>query len=404
MQTRWGYRMAIRADDFDPTEPEDFDTAHRRYRELRQHCPVAYSSRWGGFWALFRYEDVARVASDYRTFTTTVQNVVPPVAFTGRRPPLHLDPPEHTAYRRVIDRALRPERVKAMEPLIRQAVGELLSSLREQRGGDVTGAVAQRLPGRVLGRFFQLPVDAAREVEETTRVYQRAVQAADDDQVRRSSLALYAIARALLHQRREFPLDPEGDVVTALLQARDQAGDALPENMVLGTVRQLLVTGMIAPSVFIGSLVVHLAREPELHSWLQRCPEEIPDAVEEFLRLYTPYRGFARTPRRPVELCGRQIREGEPVAIVFMSANRDDAVFPEPDRFVIRRRNIHEHLAFGRGPHHCPGAGLARAMLRIFLEEWTGTVGAFELAGPVQMTAWPEWGTTSVPVRFLGRS
>lgn len=393
-----------RPDDFDPAEPEEFDTAHRTYRELRVRCPVAYSSRWGGFWAAFRYADVVRVVRDYQTFTTTVQNVVPRVAFTGRRPPLHLDPPEHTPYRRAIEPAMSPARVKALEPTIRRAVGELLEPLIRCGTGDVAGEVAQRLPGRVLGHFFHLSEEAAREVEEITRVYHRAVQAADDDRVRVSSFALYEVARKLLEERERSPLDPQEDVVTSLLVAQDGHGRPLPRGGVLGAVRQLLVTGMIAPSVFIGSMIVHLARDPEVHDWLRKAPEEIPHAVEEFLRLYTPYRGFARTPRLPVELGGRQIYPHEPIAVVFMSANRDDAVFPEPDRFVLRRPNIGQHLAFGQGPHRCPGAGLARAMLRVVVEEWTAAVRECRLAGPVEMTRWPEWGTTAVPVQILCRS
>jgi cytochrome P450 len=387
------------ADDFDPWEPEDFDTAHRRYRELRRRCPVAYSSRWGGFWAAFRYQDVVRVVSDHRTFTTTVQNVVPRVAFTGRRPPLHLDPPEHTPYRVAIDRSMGPRRVEALEPTIRRCVGDLLRPLLAYGSGDVAGEVAQRLPGRVLAHFFHLPPDTAREVEETTRVYHRAVQAADDDRVRASSAVLYRIARDLVQVREREPLDPSEDVVSALLSARGSDGSPLPRDGVVGAVRQLLVTGMIAPSVFVGSMVVHLAREPELHEWLRSKPGETPAAVEELLRLYTPYRGFARTPRHPVVVGGRRIDRGEAIALVFVSANRDEAVFAEPDRFVLGRPNIKQHLAFGRGPHRCPGAGIARAMLRIFLEEWTDRVERVLVDGPVRMTGWPEWGTNEVRVR-----
>jgi len=392
--------MHPRTDDFDPTEPEDFDSAHKRYRELRARCPVAYSSRWGGFWAVFRYEDVVRVARDHRIYTTTVQNVVPPVAFTGRRPPLHLDPPEHTLYRRVIDRTMNAARVRAMEPEIRRAVRDLLLPLVRAGGGDVAGEFAQRLPGRILAKWFFLSEDCACAVEETTRIYHRAVQSAEDDRVRSSSLALYEIADKVLREREKLPLDPMEDVVTGLLVARDGEGRPLPRERILGTVRQLLVTGMIAPSVLIGTIIVHFAREPEVYEWLRQDPEEIPSAVEELLRLYTPYRGFARTPKRRVVLGGREIQEGEPIAVVFMSANRDEMVFPDPDRFIPRRPNIERHVAFGRGAHRCPGAGLARALLRVVVEECTEAVRRFRLCGQVKMTGWPEWGTTVVPVRI----
>ncbi|MGA2882997.1 MAG: cytochrome P450, partial [Bryobacteraceae bacterium] len=90
-------------EDFDPLAAEDFTSAHALYRELRGHCPVAHSNEWNGFWALLRYRDVVSALRQPDTFITSVQNVVPKVAFTGRRPPLHFDPPEHTPYRRALN-------------------------------------------------------------------------------------------------------------------------------------------------------------------------------------------------------------------------------------------------------------------------------------------------------------
>src|SRR5690606_28832171 len=132
--------------DFDPLEPETFTSAHALYREMRTRCPVARSETYdGGFWALFRYEDVKHVLENPAVFTTTVQNTVPKFAFTGRRPPLHLDPPEHTAYRRVINRVFTKGRMAALEPRVREFAAGLLQQLID--AGKVAGAVhyAQRL-------------------------------------------------------------------------------------------------------------------------------------------------------------------------------------------------------------------------------------------------------------------
>ena len=115
-------------------------------------------------------------------------------------------------------------------------------------------------------------------------------------------------------------------------------------------------------------------------------PSLIPAAVEEYLRLLTPYRGFARTPTRDVEIGGRLIRKDEPVAVVFASANRDEDVFPEPDRFVLDRPNIGRHVAFGMGPHRCAGAPLATLMLRLTLEELLARTSAIEVVGEPTMT------------------
>src|SRR5213080_4836536 len=112
--------------DFDPLQPETFDSPHETYTRLRRECPVAHTEAWGGFWALTKYDDVARAASDSETYITSKQNVVPKVAFTGRRPPLHLDPPEHTPYRRAINPYFKPEKIAAFEPTMHEIVGALL--------------------------------------------------------------------------------------------------------------------------------------------------------------------------------------------------------------------------------------------------------------------------------------
>ena len=126
-----------------------------------------------------------------------------------------------------------------------------------------------------------------------------------------------------------------------------------PDVLLAGCVRQVLVVGMIAPMVLIGSIVVHLCRHPDLQQQLRNAPALMPAAIEEFLRLYTPYRGFARTAVGDVEIRGRTIPANEPIALVYASANRDESVFPDGSEFRLNRPNISEHLAFGRGPHQC---------------------------------------------------
>jgi cytochrome P450 len=217
--------------------------------------------------------------------------------------------------------------------------------------------------------------------------------------MKETSLKLYDMARGLIALRRETPEDPDLDPTSALLAARLD-GEPLPEELLVGTVRQVLVVGMVAPMVMIGNICVHLSRERELQDRLRADLSLVPAAVEEFLRLYTPYRGFARTPVRDVEIRGRTIRKDEPVALIYASANRDDEVFPDGDRFVLNRPNIAQHLAFGRGPHNCPGVHLGRMQLRVALEEILAATRGFELDGPIATSRWPEIGALSVPLKF----
>jgi cytochrome P450 len=251
--------------------------------------------------------------------------------------------------------------------------------------------------------FFHLPDETAMQIREITRGYDAALQNADDSLVKQASLDLYAIAREMIAERRERPMPVEDDPTSALLAATDDAGEPLPDDMVLGTLRQFIVVGMIAPIVFLGSVVVHLSEHPEIQDELRADPALIPAAVQEYLRLFTPYRGFARTARRDVEIGGRTIREQEPIALAYASANRDESVFPDGDQFVLHRPNIREHLAFGGGPHRCAGAPLAVELFRIVLEELLGRTRAISVDGPVRMSGWPEIGTLSVPVALTPR-
>ena len=385
--------------DFDPLQPETFDSAHADYARLRAECPVARSEAWGGFWALMRYDDVKRAASDPRTFVTSVQNVVPKVAFTGRRPPLHLDPPEHTPYRRALNPLLTPERAERLEPVTRRFAAALLEPMIARGRGDICTEFSSYLPVQVFGAWMNIPEPWLDRLHDAGRAFNVAVQSAQERVMKETSLALYDLARDLIALRKREPLDPDQDPTSALLAARHE-GEPLPDEMIVGTVRQVLVVGMIAPMVLVGSIAVHLSRDRALQSRLRAEPSLIPAAVEEFLRLYTPYRGFARTATREVEIGGRRICPAEPIALVYASANRDEAVFEDGASFRLHRPNIGEHLAFGRGPHNCPGAPIGRMQLKVALEELLARTSGFALAGEPVPTLFPEIGARSVPLRF----
>ncbi len=387
--------------DFDPREPETFESAHEVMADLRQRCPVAHSQVFDGFWALTRHADVVEVLSDHRTYVTSVQNVVPKVAFTGRRPPLPLDPPEHTPYRQVINRFFTRDKVAAMEPWVRRVTVDLLQPFVDAGGGDICADFAHRYPGHLFADFFNVPEAMSVQIREITARYDMALQSADDEQVKTTSLELYEIARAIIDARKAEPMDVEDDLTSALLAKRHH-GEPLPEDLVLGTIRQMIVVGMIAPSIFIGSMAVHLCQHPDLQDQLRADLSLVPAAVEEYLRLLTPYRGFARTAVTDVEIGGQRIPADEPIALVYASANRDEAVFDDPHTFVLGRPNIDRHLAFGMGPHRCAGEGLARLMLTTVLHELLARTERIELDGDIRMTRWPEWGTLRVPLRVTG--
>jgi cytochrome P450 len=381
-----------RSGHLDPTAPETFESAHAELARLRQVCPVAHSDAYGGFWAVLGHGEVVDILRRPGTFITSVQNVVPKVAFTGRRPPLHLDPPEHTPYRQVLNSFFTPDRMTRFAPAVHRRVVELLQPYIDAGGGDICRQFTRRLPGHVFADFFHLSTEQSMAIKATSEVYNQALQLADDDLVKRTSVELYELAAGIIESRRSRPLDPTDDVTSALL-AKRVGGAPLPTDLVLGTIRQLIVVGMIAPSVFIGAMAVHLAEHQDVQAHLRANPDLVPSAVEEYLRLLTPYRGFARTAREDVVVGGQRILAGEPIALVYAAANRDETVFADPDTFVLDRPNIDRHLAFGLGPHRCAGESLARLLLRSTLTELLARTAGIDLAAAPVMTRWPEWGT-----------
>jgi cytochrome P450 len=367
---------------------------------MRAQCPVLHSDRYNGFWAITRYDDVRRVLTEPGTFITSVQNIVPKIAFTGRRPPLHLDPPEHTVYRTILNPLMSPARVAVVEPAVRDYARRCLEPMLERGHGDFGVEFAGNYPVMSFARFLNVAGDTMARVQAHFLDFNKAIKDDEPDGMRAASLALYDLTRELIADREANPRDPAVDPATALLLARP-GGEPLPRELVVGTLRQVLLVGIVAPRFVLGSFAVHLAGDQDLQQRLRADPALIPAAAEELLRLYSPYRGFARTANKDVEIGGCPIRAGEPIAMVFTSANRDEDVFPDPDSFRLGRPG--RHIAFGLGPHHCPGASWARMELRVALEELLAATAGFELDGPVEMTRWPEFGPESVPLRLHRR-
>lgn len=386
---------------FDPLIGDTVRDPHELYKAMRARCPVAHSDRFGGFWAITRYRDVRRVLTESGTFITSVQNIVPKIAFTGRRPPLHLDPPEHTAYRTILNPLMSAARVAAVEPIVREYAVTCLRPMLERGRGNFGTEFAGNYPVMSFARFLNIDNMTMARVQAHFLDFNKAIKDDQPQAMREASLALYDLTRELIADRLTNPRDPAVDPATALLQARP-GGQPLPRDMVVGTLRQVLLVGIVAPRFVLGSFAVHLARDTALQDQLRADPSLIAEAVEELLRLYSPYRGFARTPNREVEIGGCRIVKDEPIAMVFTSANRDEEEFEEPDEFRLGRPG--RHIAFGLGPHACPGASWARMELRVALEELLARTTGFTLAGPVEMTRWPEYGPESVPLRLQPRT
>ena len=384
--------------EFNPIYEETFDNSHELYKQMRHECPVAHSTAFGGFWALFKFGNVVGVIEDSATFITSEKNVVPPATRNqGRRPPLHFDPPEHAMFRRPINLVFSTGRMTALTGRVRELADGLLDRLVAQGEFDYTKDFAEYFAAGCFGLILNLPPATMRRAREVQVQYYRAQVAMDRERVMEMSNALYDIAREIVEKRKSDLLDPSLDLVSALLLAGER-GKPIPDDMVVASLRQFLSAAQAAPQAVLGSIAVHLARDQDLQGMLRQNPELVPAAVEEFLRLYSPYRVFARTAVHDVEIGGRTIPAGDPITMNFPSANRDEEVFDRPDEFIIDR-SPNRHIAFGRGPHRCPAAALARLELQIGTTALLEKTQRFELAGDVVMTDWLEFGPASTPLR-----
>ncbi|WP_235940947.1 cytochrome P450 [Paramicrobacterium fandaimingii] len=384
-------------DDFDLTADDNPVAAHAMYAQLREECPVAYSSAYGGFYALTRYDDVKAAAMDPATFISSVRAVVPSDPRGLRRPPLNFDAPAHTPFRRALERTLQRSRLERLEPALSEHARRALRPLLETGEGDIATGFGVQFPAWVTTEWLNLEPHIAPHLADTSFAWITAWREQDGETTTAMSERMYDIARDLVRRRREEPLPVEEDPASSLLAERID-GEPLTDEHLVGCLRQSLVVGMVAPPILLGSTLRHLSEDTDLQDRLRRDPALIPAAIEEFLRLYAPYRGFARTASKPTDVRGRTIPVGVPVTLPYAAANRDPRVFADPDTFILGRENVAKHLGFGRGPHRCVGMPLARMAIRIALEELLAATDFFSTHGPYTYARMPEVGLTSVPV------
>jgi cytochrome P450 len=391
--------FADSAADFDPATPHFQRDPHATWARLRAECPVARGGANGDWWALTCYDDIVAAAADDRTFTSTRgvnigEGIIGPPRF-----PMHFDPPRQTQYRRVMNAPFLDRHVATLERSFRQNTVALLEPLLQTGSGELVSGFTSPLPTHNLATFLNIPRDMIAELAEQIELFERWVSI-DRERAGEASQRMFEHARRLVALRQAHPLDPSRDLVSGLLGATVDGRPMDPE-AVVGTVRIIYIAGHIAVMFALGSMIAFLARHRQVQQQLRAEPALIPEAVEELLRLETPNEGFARMATRNATVRERTIKEGQRVAFVFTSANRDAAVFEQPDDFRLDRdRATSRHLAFGHGAHKCPGATLSRMELRVALQELLARTSAVTLSAEPTYATWPVYGPLTLPTRL----
>ncbi len=387
--------------DWDPLDPAHSGDPTELHAHLRDKCPVAWSDRFGGFFALTRYKDVTRAALDHETFSN-VKATIPEVA-PGRplRAPVEYDPPIHGHFRDLLNRFFTPDRIRHIEPVIRRTARELLGRCIASGETDAVASFTFHLPIQVQCIFLGISVEDAEMLKNTANKVVHAAAMGDAVAQKNANDQIYAYIEKVIEARKKTPYDAH-DVVSALLN--ETVGERkLTDDDVAGVIRLFLQAGHGTTTNALGSTIRYLASTPSDQKRLREQPKLIPQAIEELLRMWTPVRHVGRKTTCDVEIEGTLIPKGSKVALMVSAANRDAAAFDDPDTVDIDRKP-NRHIALGYGIHRCVGAALARAQLRIAVEELLSMTDDFVLTGETEWSSWSHLGPSKLPVTFTARS
>jgi cytochrome P450 len=398
---------------YDPDDPAAQQDPFPHYAALRREAPV-YRHPKSGVYFVSRYADVREVLADPVTYSSRFSNAatVPDdpelLAKLGKiaanakgwLPPLPTmvtaDPPVHTRYRKAVAPLIGPRRIRAMEARIRDIAQDLMASWPTSGRVDFKRDFAQRLPVRMIAGL--LGVDPADEpnLDKWSDDSVAAIGADIDDDARLDAMQgivdMMHFWATEIERRRSEPGD---DIVSELVQVDlELAGEAprkldVPE--LISIIIQLQVAGKEASTKGFNEVMKMLAERPAVWARMREEPEWIQNVVDEGLRLASPNQGLFRTATADSEVAGVKIPNGATLWVMFGSANRDEERFPDPDRFDPDRANLRDHLAFGIGAHFCIGAPLARAELRVSLEEMTKRVKSVRLAPDLKLVYEPSF-------------
>jgi cytochrome P450 len=373
---------------FDPIDVATHEDPYPAYRALREAAPL-YHNPEREFWALSRHADVIAAEKDWETFTgkfgvdlddTSNQfgDGVPPQGFF-----LGYDPPRHTLVRRAIRGDFLPDGLRRIEPMVRRKCGELVDRFIGQGDADIAEVFAVPFPDLVFAEVLGIPETEHEKVSHLLRTaLQRDIINLPAPFIPAESLQAGAqlreeLSRIVMARRGVAPRE---DVIGKLIGL---AESGVSDEEVVGAVFFVFTAGTEEVTGVITNALYLLANHPDQRAELLADPSLIPGAVEEVLRYETIVQHLVKTTTRAVELHGQVVPEGSRVALLYGSANRDERVFPDPDRFDIMRRE-RGLASFGAGIHTCMGAPLARLEARVALETLLPKLGDYEVSGSIE--------------------
>ena len=365
--------------DFNPLSPENVADPYPFYRAMRHHAPL-YQVSGAGFFIVSRYADILHVLSHPEIFssrqppgveTKTLDDVIE--ILSDGYPPMDTlltsDPPVHSRFRALVNKAFSARRVATLEPKIRQIANELIDRFIGDGKAELVSQFAIGLPLTVIAdalgvSHFDMD-DFKRWSDDAVAPLGGMISHQRQLECARSQIEFQRYFEARLEERKSASRD---DLTTDLLNARLEGTRPLDVAEILNIIYQLLVAGNETTTNLISSAMMLLMRNPDQMRLVIEDRSLVPNMIEEALRLESPVQSLFRVAKTASEIAGVKIPEGARLAVMYASGNRDEAEFPAPDRFDVRRANARTHLGFGQGEHFCIGAALARLEARVAFE------------------------------------
>lgn len=385
--------------DFDHTDPRWTENPYPIWDELRSASPIVHTDRYLGCYMPTTFAAVKEISYDTEHFSSRriivreVRLASPPPA-----PPITSDPPEHKPAKRLLLPPFTPDAVAKLEPRVRAMCNELIDAFIGDGSCDAAAAYSKHIPVKTICAMLGIPEsDSDIFIRWIHEVLELGIK--DDTVLMKAIYEMSVYFAGHIAQRRQRPTD---DLISTLMNARDDNGQPLSDAHVLGSLRLLLIAGIDTTWSAIGAALWHLATHPDDCARLVAEPELMPTAIEEFLRAYSPVT-MAREVVKDTAIAGCPVKAGNMMLLSFPVANRDPSIFPEADRVKIDRKE-NPHVAFGLGIHRCVGSNLARMEMTVALEEWLKRIPQFRL-DPTKPVRWSE-GTVRGPRQLpllLGR-
>jgi len=394
----------------DLLSPESFigGQPHDQFRWLRQHDPVHRHEEPGGrgFWAVTRFDDVWTVDRDFQTYSSepTIMIADPAselgTSFGPYKMMLMMDPPEHTAFRKLIRSEFTQPAAHLREGRIQILARQIVDAVIDKGECDFVAEVAGEMPSYVIAELMGLPLDDGRELYKLTEIIHTSPEALPPGAGGQAVGKMFEYASGVIAEKRARPSD---DLASKLLAAEVDGRRLADMEFLLFFLLLVDAGGDTTRNLLSGGLLA-LMQAPDQFRWLMAdLDRRLPAAREELLRWTSPVIYMRRTARKDTELGGKTIRQGDKVVMYFGSANRDPARFDRPESLDLSR-DPNPHNAFGAGAHACLGQHLARVEIDAMLREVLTRMEAFELASD------PEWlpsnfisGPKAMPLKFKAK-